>query len=369
MKNWTTEEKQLMLNINNHFHTLCNDTNFVNRIGTENNWEFSYTVRAIEEYKKFLFIYANCGHAVSPAHPIDIVWHTHILYTRNYFEELPKILGKILHHEPETGRKSKAEVEMLQDYYSLTLENYRLYFGEEPKDIWTLEIKKNYSVVEEKIPVDEMAGVLYISLAPLAICVLSFVSVFLLVTNQIVLGLVLTTVNIALITLSLSSWLSKKEKAKSEKLQKLKDENNSTRYASSLAAEQNRYSPSKGSYASQKREAESKYVSSRSNNSRTTTTEHITEVHHDSGDDLLNTYIAMEAIRSFSTPDTTPSCSSKSSCSSCVSSSPSSSPSSSCSSSSSSSSSSCSSSSSSSSSSSCSSSSCSSGSSCSSCSS
>ncbi len=146
MKTLTDLETNLLNSINKHFGKLCNNTNYVNRLGTENNWDFNYTIRVIEEYKKFLFIFANDHKPVSPSHPIDEAWHTHILYTKDYFDDLTKILGTMLHHEPETGKNDQTEINQLKDWYTNTLDRYHNYFEDEPKDIWTIEKSKNYSI-------------------------------------------------------------------------------------------------------------------------------------------------------------------------------------------------------------------------------
>ncbi len=38
-------------------------------------WSEIYTVRVIQEYKRFLFLAMVADHIVSPSAPIDYVWH------------------------------------------------------------------------------------------------------------------------------------------------------------------------------------------------------------------------------------------------------------------------------------------------------
>jgi uncharacterized protein (TIGR04222 family) len=110
---------------------------FSQRLAKDNGWSLGYTQRAIEEYKKFIFLAVAAGHPVTPSDQIDQVWHLHLTYTRLYWQEFcPKILQTTLHHEPTRGGSS--EQLKFGSWYSKTLESYEQFFGHIPPiDIWT----------------------------------------------------------------------------------------------------------------------------------------------------------------------------------------------------------------------------------------
>lgn len=98
-------------------------------------WSEIYTIRVIQEYKKFLFLAIVADHIVSPSAPIDSAWHLHLLYTQSYWNDLcGKILQKTIHHAPGLGGKEE-ELKYLH-LYERTLETYQKYFGTPPNDIW-----------------------------------------------------------------------------------------------------------------------------------------------------------------------------------------------------------------------------------------
>ena len=130
------------------------DPAFTQKLAKENNWTPHFTERAISEYKRFIYLCCIMPDGASPPPVVDEVWHLHILYTVNYWEEFcDRTLGRKLHHHPSRGGPEEKErhVNWLAD----TVQNYRLIFEEEPpSDIWETAIpdiplsppsqKKNY---------------------------------------------------------------------------------------------------------------------------------------------------------------------------------------------------------------------------------
>lgn len=106
------------------------------RLARENNWKLLYTVRVVQEYKKFLFLACTAGHPVTPSVDVDQVWHLHLVYTHSYWKELcAEVLGMEIHHGPTPGGK-KAQ-EGYRDLYKQTKASYRRFFEQEPpRDIW-----------------------------------------------------------------------------------------------------------------------------------------------------------------------------------------------------------------------------------------
>ncbi len=109
---------------------------FSKKLARENRWSETFTLRVIEEYKKFAFLAVAAGHPVTPSDQVDQAWHLHLTYTRSYWEEFcPKVLGKPLHHEPTRGGQD--EKGKFNDWYGNTLASYEKLFGHKPpEDIW-----------------------------------------------------------------------------------------------------------------------------------------------------------------------------------------------------------------------------------------
>ena len=77
-------------------------------------------MRAIEEYKRFVFLAMAAGHPVTPLDEVDQVWHLHLCYTRSYWEDLcGEVLRAPLHHGPTRG--GAAERARFDDQYRRTL--------------------------------------------------------------------------------------------------------------------------------------------------------------------------------------------------------------------------------------------------------
>ncbi|KQS90269.1 hypothetical protein [Chryseobacterium sp. Leaf394] len=115
---------------------------FSKKLAKEENWSAEFTRKAIEEYKKFVYLCCILPHGASPSETVDKVWHMHLIYTQNYWEDFcPNILKRSLHHHPSTGGNS--ENTKHQNWFSETLENYRKVFGlEPPAEIWNGQISK-----------------------------------------------------------------------------------------------------------------------------------------------------------------------------------------------------------------------------------
>ncbi len=56
---------------------------FATRLARENGWSLAYARRAIEEYRRFVFLALVAGHPVTPSDQVDQVWHLHLTYTRS----------------------------------------------------------------------------------------------------------------------------------------------------------------------------------------------------------------------------------------------------------------------------------------------
>ena len=108
---------------------------FSARLARDNGWSRAFAVRAIEEYKRFVFLAMAAGHPVTPSDEVDQVWHLHLCYTRSYWEDLcGEVLRAPLHHGPTRG--GAAERARFDDQYRRTLASYEVFFEEPPPVAW-----------------------------------------------------------------------------------------------------------------------------------------------------------------------------------------------------------------------------------------
>ena len=118
------------------FDELDAELTFTQRLARDNGWDMDYAWRVIDEYKRFCYLALRAGHEVTPSDQVDQVWHLHLSYSRNYWEEFcPNVLQSDLHHGPTRG--GAAESEKYLDWYRETLASYERLSGERPpEDIW-----------------------------------------------------------------------------------------------------------------------------------------------------------------------------------------------------------------------------------------
>ncbi|PKF75182.1 glycine-rich domain-containing protein [Chryseobacterium sp. PMSZPI] len=112
------------------------DFPFSKKLAKEENWNLDFTKRAIEEYKKFVYLCCILPKGASPSQIVDKVWHLHLIYTQSYWEDFcPNILRRPLHHHPSKGGKN--ENTKHQNWFLDTLKSYKEVFQcEIPRDIW-----------------------------------------------------------------------------------------------------------------------------------------------------------------------------------------------------------------------------------------
>lgn len=108
---------------------------FSDRLARENSWSIEYCLRAILEYKKFIFLSCVRNQPLTPSDEIDQVWHLHLLYTHSYWIEMCQdTINRQIHHGPTRGIEERG---VFKDQYQQTLDDYTEIFGVvPPKDIW-----------------------------------------------------------------------------------------------------------------------------------------------------------------------------------------------------------------------------------------
>ena len=116
---------------------------FSKKLAKEENWTADFTKRAIEEYKKFVYLCCISPNGATPSEIVDKVWHMHLIYTQNYWEDFcPNVLKMNLHHHPSKG--GFEENSKHQNWFLETLENYKEIFQQEaPDEIWKNNVIKH----------------------------------------------------------------------------------------------------------------------------------------------------------------------------------------------------------------------------------
>jgi hypothetical protein len=118
------------------------DFPFSKKLAKEENWTEDFTKKAIEEYKKFVYLCCILPNGASPSEIVDKVWHLHLVYTQNYWEEFcTNILKQKLHHQPSNG--GSTEKIKHKNWFPETLKYYEEVFNEKaPDDIWLTKKEK-----------------------------------------------------------------------------------------------------------------------------------------------------------------------------------------------------------------------------------
>ena len=128
---------QLLDHVRSAFGNTNSSTHaFASKIARKLNWERSFALRAIEEYRKFVYLGIIADFHVTPPRIIDQVWHEHLLFSRAYREFCRDVLQHDFDHNPEL-LPSDGQTGVFQAQYEATLELYRLEFNVRPPDgIW-----------------------------------------------------------------------------------------------------------------------------------------------------------------------------------------------------------------------------------------
>ena len=140
------------------------DCPFSAKLAWQYGWSGVFTLRAIREYKKFIFLVMVSDLPLSPATAIDRVWHQHILYTRSYWIDFcENLLGRQIHHTPGLGGEAEGKKYYQQCENAIAL--YKQFFGNPPTDIWSppqltvetldyqwINLAKNWVISKPQLP-------------------------------------------------------------------------------------------------------------------------------------------------------------------------------------------------------------------------
>lgn len=107
----------------------------LDRLSQEHGWTVDLTERALTEYRRFVVLALTSPTPVTPSRTVDEVWHTHLTFTRDYWEGLTPRLPRPLHHDPGSGDPGDPQRYAAQ--YAATLALYERTFGKTaPADLW-----------------------------------------------------------------------------------------------------------------------------------------------------------------------------------------------------------------------------------------
>jgi len=109
---------------------------FANKIMKKHHLPRAFVFRAIEEYKKFVYLGIISDFIVTPSKYIDLIWHEHLLFSKAYREFCSDVIHYQFDHQPElVAIEDQTELYTIQ--YLETLDLYRKEFGmEPPENIW-----------------------------------------------------------------------------------------------------------------------------------------------------------------------------------------------------------------------------------------
>ncbi|KFU75701.1 hypothetical protein SAMN04489729_8459 [Amycolatopsis lurida] len=106
----------------------------VNRIAKENDLPHEFAARIMDQTLAFL---RACGEdrraPLAPSEPVDIGWHTFLLYTREYASFCERAAGRFIHHVPNDDGEGPADP---QDLIARTTEAVRDLGFAVDTDLW-----------------------------------------------------------------------------------------------------------------------------------------------------------------------------------------------------------------------------------------
>ncbi len=111
---------------------------FADKIARKHGGSKAFALKAVLEYKKFVFLGVISDFQVTPSKYIDIVWHEHILFTSGYRDFCENVIEYTFEHHPEL-LTIEIETERYNAQYLATLELYIKEFGKlPPTAIWDI---------------------------------------------------------------------------------------------------------------------------------------------------------------------------------------------------------------------------------------
>jgi hypothetical protein len=109
---------------------------FADKLARKLGWRVPFALRAIDEYRKFVYLGLIADFPVTPPKIIDQVWHEHLLFTGGYRAFCASVLRRDFDHHPELVPQDE-QTSAFQLQYAATRELYRTEFNREPpEEFW-----------------------------------------------------------------------------------------------------------------------------------------------------------------------------------------------------------------------------------------
>lgn len=103
-------------------------TRVMEHVAEDTGLPASTIARAEELYRQFLTLKVmNPGQSLVPPKLVDLVWHCHITFTRQYMSDCDMLFGEYLHHNAAETEEDDAACGSLYD--SVTVAAYQREFG------------------------------------------------------------------------------------------------------------------------------------------------------------------------------------------------------------------------------------------------
>lgn len=100
------------------------------RFSTKQGVSKTEAQKVFNETKKFLILCAsNCGSGLSPSTTVDEMWHTFILFSRDYFKFCELIGAGYIHHDPSVKPQPNS--------YQKTFDGLQKLFGKIDLKYWS----------------------------------------------------------------------------------------------------------------------------------------------------------------------------------------------------------------------------------------
>jgi hypothetical protein len=125
---------------------------FSQKLAHQQQWSTQFVLRAIGEYKRFIYLCCTSNTGASPPPIVDEVWHLHLTYTVDYWQRFcGDTLQREVHHHPSRG--GPGERHKHDHWYAETVKLYRQTFGEDPPaDIWPPPVSPPLTPVPHHAP-------------------------------------------------------------------------------------------------------------------------------------------------------------------------------------------------------------------------
>lgn len=103
------------------------------KVASENSWSVEYSEVIALEYMRALYTLKDAGPPMVPSHDVDLLWHGHILDTKQYASFCANFFGHFLHHAPSYTDSQKAALRLK---YAVYLDHYAERFGLPNPSVW-----------------------------------------------------------------------------------------------------------------------------------------------------------------------------------------------------------------------------------------